>query len=61
MIGAAMGRGELSYAKVRALTRAANAANEEFLLMIGLHGTASHVEKLVRAVPARAGGRRAVA
>ncbi len=48
MIGAAMGRGELSYAKVRALTRAANVANEEFLLMIGLHGTASHVEKLVR-------------
>ncbi len=48
LIGAAMGRGELSYAKVRALTRAANAANEEFLLMIGLHGTASHVEKLVR-------------
>src|SRR5512141_1092247 len=47
-IGAAMGRGELSYAKVRALTRVANAANEEFLLMIGLHGTASHVEKLVR-------------
>ena len=48
LIGAAMGRGELSYAKVRALTRAANEANEEFLLMIGLHGTASHVEKLVR-------------
>ena len=48
LIGAAMGRGELSYAKVRALTRVANAANEEFLLMIGLHGTASHVEKLVR-------------
>jgi hypothetical protein len=47
-ISAAMGRGEPSYAKVRALTRVANVANEEFMLMIGLHGTASHVEKLVR-------------
>ena len=42
---AAMGRGELSYAKVHALTRV---ANEEFLLMIGLRDTASHVEKLGR-------------
>ncbi len=48
LIGAAMGRGELSYAKVRELTRIATAATEEFLLMIALHGTASHVEKLVR-------------
>ena len=48
LIGAAMGRGELSYAKARALTRVATAANEEFLLMIGLHSTACHVEKLVR-------------
>jgi len=48
LIGAAMGRGELSYAKVRELTRIATAATEDALLMIGLHGTASHVEKLVR-------------
>jgi hypothetical protein len=48
LIGAAMGRGELSYAKVRELTRVATAATEEVLLSIALHGTASHVEKLVR-------------
>lgn len=48
MISAAMERGELSCATVRALTRVANVANEEFLLMIGLHGTASRVETLVR-------------
>ena len=49
LIGAAMGRGDLSYAKVRELTRVATAATEEVLLSIALHGTASHVEKLVRA------------
>jgi hypothetical protein len=48
LIGAAMGRGELSYAKVRELTRVATAATEQVLLSIALHGTASHVEKLVR-------------
>ncbi len=48
LIGAAMGRGELSYAKVRELTRVATAATEQYLLNIALHGTASHVEKLVR-------------
>ena len=49
VIGAAMGRGELSYAKVRAITRDAKPETEDYFLMIGLHGTASHVEKLVRA------------
>ena len=39
--------GALSYSKVRALTRIANEANEDFLLMIAKHGTAHHVEKLV--------------
>ena len=48
LIGAAMGRGELSYSKVRELTRVATAATEKYLLDIALHGTASHVEKLVR-------------
>ncbi len=48
LIGAAMGRGELSYSKVRELTRAATAATEKCLLDIALHGTASHVERLVR-------------
>jgi hypothetical protein len=48
LIGAAMGRGELSYAKVRELTRIATEATEGVLLSVALHGTASHVEKLVR-------------
>ena len=47
-ISAAMERGELSYSKVRALTRVACANTEEYLLGIALHGTAGHVEKLVR-------------
>jgi hypothetical protein len=47
-IAAAMKRGELSYSKVRALTRVATPATEENLLMIALHGTAYHVEKVVR-------------
>jgi hypothetical protein len=46
-IAASMSRGELSYSKVRALTRVACPATEETLLMIGLHGTAHHVERLV--------------
>jgi uncharacterized protein DUF222/HNH endonuclease len=45
---AAMGEGRLSYAKVRAMTRIADASNEDYLLNIGLHGTASHVEDVVR-------------
>jgi len=47
-IAAAMARGELSYSKVRALTRVATAATEDSLLMIALHGTAYHVETTVR-------------
>ena len=47
-IAASMARGELSYSKVRAITRVACAATEGSLLMIGLHGTAHHVETLVR-------------
>jgi hypothetical protein len=43
-----MARGELSYSKVRALTRVATAATEDNLLMIALHGTAYHVETVVR-------------
>ena len=41
-------RGEISYSKVRAMTRVATAKNEEFLLMIARHGTAAHMERLVR-------------
>jgi hypothetical protein len=40
--------GEISYTKVRAITRAGTAENEDFLLMIARHGTASHLENLVR-------------
>ncbi len=47
-ISAAMERGQLSYSKVRALSRVACAQTEEYFLSIALHGTAAHVEKLVR-------------
>lgn len=47
-ISAAMARGELSYSKVRAVTCFACPATEEYFLSIALHGTAHHVEKLVR-------------
>jgi hypothetical protein len=47
-IAASMARGELSYSKVRALTRVACPATEAALLMIALHGTAYHVERLVQ-------------
>ena len=45
----AMRRGELSFAKVRATTRVATPANEEHLLELARQGTASHIEKIVRA------------
>ena len=48
LISAAMARGALSYSKVRAMTRVATAATEDELLMIALHGTAHHIETLVR-------------
>lgn len=41
-------RGEISYSKVRAITRIATPDNEDYLLMIARHGTAAHVEGLVR-------------
>jgi len=44
----ALGRGELSYAKVRALTRVATPETEERLLAVGRAGTAAHVERIVR-------------
>lgn len=47
-ISQAMARGELSYSKARALTRVACPATEQYFLSIALHGTAAHVEKLVR-------------
>jgi hypothetical protein len=48
VLSAAMRRGELSYSKVRALTRMATQENEAELLIFAQAGTASHVEKLIR-------------
>src|SRR5438309_1955056 len=44
----ALARGELSYAKVRSLTRVATPETEERLLVVGRAGTAEHVELIVR-------------
>jgi len=41
-------RGEVSYSKVRAMTRVATKKNEDYLLGIARYGTAAHVERLVR-------------
>jgi hypothetical protein len=49
LLSDAMRRGELSYAKVRALTRIATPENEAQLLELARHGTAAHIEKVVRA------------
>jgi hypothetical protein len=43
-----MARGELSYSKVRALTRVACEGTEAAFLSIALHGTAHQVETIVR-------------
>jgi len=48
-ISAAMASGRLSYSKAREVTRVASTVTEDYLLMIAEHGTAQHVEKLVRA------------
>jgi 5-methylcytosine-specific restriction endonuclease McrA len=45
----ALARGELSYSKVRAITRVATPETEERLLSVGRGGTAAHVERVVRA------------
>lgn len=47
-ISVAFREGRLSYSKVRAMTRVATPENEDYLLMIARHGTASHMERLVR-------------
>lgn len=46
-VHAAFARGELSYAKVRALTRIGNPENESLLMNWARYGTAAHLEKLV--------------
>ena len=48
LLARALARGELSYAKVRALTRVATPETEESLLAVGRAGTADHVERIVR-------------
>jgi hypothetical protein len=47
-IGDLFAKGEISYSKVRAMTRVATATNESVLAHVARHGTAAHVEKLVR-------------
>ena len=47
LIDAAFATGEISYSKVRAMTRVATPDNEDFLLTIARYGTASHVEQVV--------------
>jgi 5-methylcytosine-specific restriction endonuclease McrA len=44
----ALARAELSYSKVRALTRVATPETEERLLALGRAGTTEHVERIVR-------------
>src|SRR5216683_767991 len=48
LLAEALARGELSYAKVRALTRVATPETEARLLGVGRAGTAAHVEQIVR-------------
>jgi len=48
LIAGALARGEISYAKARAVTRVATPETEERLLAIARNGTASHVEAIVR-------------
>src|SRR5713226_6526690 len=48
LLAQALARGELSYAKIRALTRIATPETEARLLGVGRAGTAAHVERIVR-------------
>jgi len=48
LLAQALARGELSYAKVRELTRVATPETEDRLLAVGRAGTAEHVERIVR-------------
>src|SRR2546422_11058689 len=47
-LAGALARGEISYAKVRAVTRVATPETEERLLAVARAGTAEHVERIVR-------------
>ena len=48
LIHASFSKGEISYSKVRAISRVATPANQGSLLMIAKRGTAAHVETVVR-------------
>jgi hypothetical protein len=48
LLAQALARGELSYSKVRELTRVATPETEERLLAVGRAGTTEHVERIVR-------------
>lgn len=48
LIDEAFSRGEISYSKVRAMTRVATPDQEQFLLQVAHHGTAEQMEQLVR-------------
>ncbi len=48
LLAQALAGGQLSYAKVRALTRVATPETEARLLAVGRAGTAAHVERIVR-------------
>jgi hypothetical protein len=48
LLSAAMARGEVSFSKVRALTRVATPDNEAELLVFAKAGTAAHIERVVR-------------
>ena len=48
ILAEALTRGELSYAKVRALTRVASPETEARLMAVGRAGTAAHIERIVR-------------
>ena len=47
-LGKSLASGEISYAKVRAVTRVATPETEERLLNVARSGTADHVERIVR-------------
>src|SRR5438093_3032758 len=48
LLAQALARGEISYAKVRAVVRVATPETEERLLAVAKAGTAAHVERIVR-------------
>ena len=47
LVSEAFAAGELSYTKVRAITRVATAENEQYLVMLGRHCTGEQLEKIV--------------